>query len=60
MFKAINYLQTQVKGRSPVTSQELLNYLEKLALEIIGDRCRQQIGKEIGSSRVENGVDFVV
>lgn len=39
---------------------ELIAYLEKHQLEIINYELRAALGKTIGSSRVEKGVDLVV
>ncbi len=58
--KVIDYLRTQVRARSPDTLDELLTYLEKHESEIIDYRRRQQVGKTIGSGRVEKGGDVVV
>ena len=57
---AINYLRQQVTPRNREKWQELLTYLEKHQLEIINYERRTQVGKSIGSGRVEKAVDQVI
>ena len=57
---AINYLRQQVIPRNLAKWQELLTYLEKHQSEIINYERRTQVGKSIGSGRVEKAVDQVI
>lgn len=57
---AINYLRQQVTPRNREKWQELLTYLEKHQSEIINYERRAQVGKSIGSGRVEKAVDQVI
>jgi hypothetical protein len=58
--KSLDYLNNQVKARNPKKLEELIGYLEKHQDEIIDYQRRQQVGKSIGSGRMEKGVDLVV
>lgn len=57
---AINYLRQQVTPRNREKWQELLTYLEKHQSEIINYERRAQVGKSLGSGRVEKAVDQVI
>ncbi len=57
---ALEYLQTQVQPRHAQKWAELMGYLEKHRCEIIDYDRRKQIGKTIGSGRMERGVDQVI
>jgi hypothetical protein len=54
------YLHTQVQSKHAGKLAELVGYLEKHRTEIIDYERRQQVGKSIGSGRVEKGVDQVI
>lgn len=56
---ALDYLQ-QVVPRNREKWQELITYLEKHRHEIVDYEQRRQIGKSIGSGRVEKAVDQVI
>lgn len=56
----IDYLQNQVQAKNREKLQELIGYLQKHQAEIVDYERRQQVGKPIGSGRVEKGVDRVV
>ena len=58
--QALAYLRTQVVARYPDKLAELLTYLDKHASEIIDYQRRQQVGKPIGSGRMEKGIDLTV
>lgn len=60
MQAALEYLQTQVHPRQAQKWAELVGYLEKHRSEIIDYDRRKQIGKTIGSGRMERGVDQVI
>jgi len=60
VYKAIIYLQTQVKPKNALKHKELIGYLEKHKEEIINYKKRKSIGKTIGSGRMESGVNQVV
>ena len=55
----LTYLNTQVNPRNPEKLQQLLGYLTKHRSEIIDYERRRQIGKPIGSGRMEKAVDQV-
>jgi hypothetical protein len=57
---AIEYLNHQLKTKNQATLKELVTYLSKHQSEIINYQRRQQVGKAIGSDRVEKAVDLVV
>ena len=57
---ALEYLKHQVNPRNRDKWQELSGYLEKHQHEIINYKRRNQVGKTIGSGRVEKGVDLSV
>lgn len=56
----LDYLKYQVQARNLNKWQELIGYLEKHQPEIINYKLRHQVGKTIGSGRVEKGVDLTV
>jgi hypothetical protein len=58
--EALEYLHTQVQPRNGEKLAELVGYLEKHRTEIIDYERRKQVGKTIGSGRVEKGVDQVI
>jgi hypothetical protein len=58
--EALAYLHTQVQPRNGEKLAELVGYLEKHRTEIIDYERRKQVGKTIGSGRVEKGVDQVI
>jgi hypothetical protein len=57
---ALEYLKYHVAPRNQDKWQELIGYLEKHQHEIINYKRRSQVGKTIGSGRVEKGVDLTV
>lgn len=57
---ALEYLKYRVAPRNQDKWQELIGYLEKHQHEIINYKRRSQVGKTIGSGRVEKGVDLTV
>lgn len=57
---AIAYLKSQIDVRNREKQQELLTYLTKHQAEIIDYERRQQVGKSIGSGRMEKAVDQVI
>jgi hypothetical protein len=57
---AITYLETEVTVRNREKQQELLTYLTKHQSEIIDYQRRAQVGKSIGSGRMEKAVDQVI
>lgn len=57
--KAIQYLQS-VKSRNDGKKEELLKYLKKNQSYLICYQYRQEIGKTIGSGRVEKANDLIV
>lgn len=57
---ALDYLRQQVVPRHQEKWQELIGYLEKHAHEIVDYERRRQVGKAIGSGRVEKAVDQVI
>ncbi|NDJ19991.1 hypothetical protein [Myxacorys almedinensis] len=56
---ALDYLQ-QVVPRNREKWQELITYLKKHQHEIVDYEQRRQVGKSIGSGRVEKAVDQVI
>lgn len=58
--EALEYLHTQVQPRNGEKLAELVGYLEKHRTDIIDYQRRKQVGKPIGSGRVEKGVDQVI
>jgi hypothetical protein len=58
--RAVDYLQRQVQPKNAETLAELVGYLQKHESEIIDYERRQQVGKSIGSGRVEKAVDQVI
>ena len=56
----LEYLKYQVASKNQDKWQELIGYLEKHQHEIINYKRRSQVGKTIGSGRVEKGVDLTV
>ena len=57
--EAISFL-SGLPARRAKAKTDLLGYLEKHASEIIDYRRRQQVGKAIGSGRMEKAVDQVI
>ena len=57
---ALTYLNTQVAARNQAKFAELVGYLTKHQSEIIDYERRRQIGKSIGSGRMEKAVDQVI
>jgi len=57
---AVDYLQHQVQPKNAGTLVELVGYLQKHESEIIDYERRKQVGKPIGSGRVEKAVDQVI
>jgi Uncharacterised protein family (UPF0236) len=57
---ALAYLNTQVAVRNQAKFAELVGYLIKHQAEIIDYERRRQIGKSIGSGRMEKAVDQVI
>jgi hypothetical protein len=57
---ALDYLQSQVIPPNREKWQELITYLEKHRQEIVDYERRRQVGKSIGSGRVEKAVDQVI
>lgn len=57
---ALEYLDTQVSARNSEKLGELRGYLDKHQEEIIDYERRQDIGKTIGSGRMEKAVDQVI
>ncbi len=57
---ALEYLRTQIQARNGEKLSELIGYLVKHGSEIIDYERRRQVGKPIGSGRVEKGVDQVI
>lgn len=56
----LSYLQTQIKARNQQKLDELITYITKHKTEIIDYKLRLQVGKTIGSGRMEKGVDTVI
>jgi hypothetical protein len=56
----LTYLNEQVSVRNQEKFQDLLGYLTKHKVEIIDYERRQQVGKTIGSGRMEKAVDQVI
>jgi hypothetical protein len=56
----LNYLQTKIKARNQQKLDELVSYITKHKTEIINYELRLQVGKTIGSGRMEKGVDIVI
>ena len=60
IFGAVTYIDAMIHPlKNETVKEDLLNYLQKHASEIINYRKRQQVGKPIGSGRGEKGNDQV-
>ncbi len=53
-------MKHQVSVKNQDKWQELIDYLNKYHSEIINYNRRRQVGKTIGSGRMEKGVDLAV
>ncbi|MDJ0903013.1 MAG: hypothetical protein QNJ55_29855 [Xenococcus sp. MO_188.B8] len=58
--EVLTYLKTQITARNQQKLDELITYITKHESEIINYELRRQIGKNIGSGRMEKGVDLVI
>ena len=58
--EVLNYLQTKIKARNKQRLAELITYITKHEREIINYELRRQVGKTIGSGRMEKRVDLVI
>lgn len=58
--EVLAYLRGQLQAKNAAKLLELITYLEKHQTEIIDYHRRQQLGKPIGSGRVEKGCDLVI
>jgi hypothetical protein len=58
--KALEYMTKSISPRNKSKHQELITYLTKHKSEIIDYQRRKEMGKLIGSGRMEKGVDQVI
>ena len=56
----LTYIKTKIKARNQQRLDELITYITKHESEIINYEFRRQVGKTIGSGRMEKRVDLVI
>jgi len=59
-FKQALLVLSQVRSKNDKKQEELINYLTKRASQIVNYKKRKELGKTIGSGRVEKGCDVII